>query len=139
MRFRWVPAVSDSVLPFFIGILEFMLVETLGPDHIGLWFFLLAAVFALMHWVTHHTMKRARQDPANAGFFGVRKPAVLSDFRIETASVSGLTLAGLIIVVTGNNSAVTLVLLLGASGLLGWSFYQSSRFWAYSIAEDIEE
>jgi hypothetical protein len=136
MRFRWVPATSDSVIPFLIGLLEFTLVATLGPDDVSLWFLLLAVVFALMHWVSHHTMRRARLDPANAVFFGARKPAVLRDFLNETVSIGTLVLAGLIILVTDSNSAVVLLLLLGANGLLGWQFYQSSRFWELSIAED---
>ena len=37
MRFRWVPTTSDSVYPFLIGLIEFMLIDTLGPDEIGQW------------------------------------------------------------------------------------------------------
>ena len=35
MRFRWVPVTSDSVYPFILGLIEFMLVESLDPDEIG--------------------------------------------------------------------------------------------------------
>ena len=35
MRFRWVPVTVDSVYPFIIGVLEFMLVETLDPGETG--------------------------------------------------------------------------------------------------------
>ena len=139
MRFRWVPAISDSVLPFLIGILEFTLVETLGPEDIGLWLILLAMVFAMMHRITHHTMKRARQDPANAGFFNGRKPAVLRDFVVEILSITGLSLAGLIVIATGHNGAVALFFLMCAIALLGGTFYQTASFWAYSIAEDAEK
>jgi hypothetical protein len=134
MRFRWVPAISDSVLPFLIGILEFTLVETLGPEDIGLWLILLAMVR-----ITHHTMKRARQDPANAGFFNGRKPAVLRDFVVEILSITGLSLAGLIVIATGHNGAVALFFLMCAIALLGGTFYQTASFWAYSIAEDAEK
>jgi len=139
MRFRWLPTTSDSVFPFFIGLLEFMLVEILGPDDIGQWLILLAMVFAMMHWIAHHTMKRARQEPANAGFFKKRKPAVLRDFLNEIISVSALVLAGLTIWVSGNNGALALLLLLIANALLGWQFYLASTFWNYSIAENSEE
>jgi hypothetical protein len=138
MRFRWVPAISDSVLPFMIGIMEFMLIEALGPEHVSLWFILLATVFALMHWVSHQTMKRARKDPANAGFFKPRKPAVLRDVLRETMSIAGLVFAGLIVLISGSNGVVALLLLFGANALLGWQFYQTSIFWELSIAESPE-
>ena len=48
MRFRWVPATSDSVYPFLIGVIEFMLVEALEPGRTGLWLVLIATVFAMM-------------------------------------------------------------------------------------------
>jgi hypothetical protein len=35
MRFRWIPTTSDSVYPFFIGLLEFILIETLAPAYMG--------------------------------------------------------------------------------------------------------
>jgi hypothetical protein len=115
-----------------------MLIEALGPEHVSLWFILLAIVFALMHWVTHQTMKRARKDPANAGFFKPRKPAVLRDFLRETMSIAGLVLAGLIVLIIGSHGVVALLLLLGANALLGWQFYQTSIFWELSIAETPE-
>ena len=39
MRFRWVPTTSDSVYPFFIGLMEFMQIEYLGTENLGQWFF----------------------------------------------------------------------------------------------------
>jgi hypothetical protein len=42
MRFRWVPSTSDSVYPFVVGLLEFILIETLAPEYMGWWFICLA-------------------------------------------------------------------------------------------------
>ncbi len=53
MRFRWVPTTSDSVYPFVIGLIEFMLIDTLGPDEIGQWLVFVALIFSVMHWVAH--------------------------------------------------------------------------------------
>jgi len=64
---------------------------------------------------------------------------VLRGFLTEAISITALILAALIIVATSNNGAVALFLLLCTSALLGWSFYQASSFWEYSIAEDLEE
>ena len=58
MRFRWVPVTVDSVYPFLIGLLEFLLIETLGPEKLGLWLIIMAMVFALMNWVSHMTVRR---------------------------------------------------------------------------------
>ena len=54
MRFRWVPVTSDSVYPFLIGLLEFMLIETLGPDEIGQWLILMSVIFGMMVWGVAH-------------------------------------------------------------------------------------
>ena len=62
MRFRWGPATSESVYPFLIGLIEFMLIETLGPDEIGLWFLFHSSIFGTMTWVAHANMRRARRD-----------------------------------------------------------------------------
>ena len=43
MRFRWLPSLQDSVVPFGIGILEFTLIDLMGPDSLGPWFYVMAA------------------------------------------------------------------------------------------------
>jgi len=91
MRFRWVPSTSDSVFPFLIGLTEFMLIDTLGPDEIGQWLLLLAVVFSLMNWVAHTTMRRARLDSDNDAYFSTdqrqEKSADLPTARYRTHDV----------------------------------------------------
>ena len=77
MRFRWVPQVRDSVIPFVFGISEFALVETMGPQGLSAWFLLFAFVFAFAGWSTHTTFARARLDPDNAAFFAHINPSRL--------------------------------------------------------------
>ena len=50
-------------------MIEFMLVESLDAGELGRWFMLLAIVMAIMNWIAHHMMRRARHDPENAAFF----------------------------------------------------------------------
>jgi hypothetical protein len=136
MRFRWVPSTSDSVFPFFIGLSEFMLIETLGPDEIGEWLLLMALVFALMNWVSHKTMVLARQDSDNDAYFSKLGPAQLRDFYPGLAIVSGLTVAGGYILSSGNSGVFAMLALLATIAALGWQFRQAAIFWALSITED---
>ena len=135
MRFRWVPSTGDSVFPFFIGILEFMLIESLGPTTLGLWFFIMALIFGLMYWSNHATMRRARRDDDNKVFFRNVKPAVLSDFYRGIVIVSVLTLAGVYILLTGDQGITGMVALLATNGFLAYQFYSAATFWESSIAE----
>ena len=48
MRFRWVPVTTDSVYPFVIGLIEFMLVKSLGTGETGQWLILMALTFGMM-------------------------------------------------------------------------------------------
>ena len=36
MRFRWVPTTMDSIFPFLIGLLEFVMIESIDPNEPGL-------------------------------------------------------------------------------------------------------
>ena len=136
MRFRWVPATSDSVYPFLVGLIEFTLIETLGPDEIGLWFIIMALVFALMIWVAHTTMRRARRDSDNAEYFNTVKPAELRDFYPGFGIVCGLALAGVYLLTSGDSGILAMLALVAANGLLGWQFYQAALFWESSVTED---
>ena len=136
VRFRWVPTTSDSVYPFLIGLLEFMLVETLGREDVGMWFICLALIFALMTWVTHITMRRARLDGENDAFFSTVKPAVLRDFYPAIAIVCGLMLAGVYLLASGDTGIVAMLASLAATCLLAWQFYLSAHFWDRSLSDD---
>ncbi len=138
VRFRWVPTTSDSVYPFLIGLLEFMLVETLGPDDMGLWFIYLALIFGFMTWVTQMTMRRARLDGENDAFFSNVKPAVLRDFYPAIAIVCGLMLAGAYLLTSGDRGIVAMLASLAAICLLAWQFYLSAHFWDRSVSENRE-
>jgi hypothetical protein len=136
MRFRWVPATSDSVFPFFIGLTEFMLIETLGPDEIGLWFIFMALVFGLMNWVAHTTMRRARLDGDNDAYFDIMEPAQLRDFYPGIAIVCGLALAGVYLLANDSSGILAMLALLATNGVLVWQFHQAAQFWELSVNED---
>jgi len=135
MRFRWVPVTSDSVYPFLIGLLEFMLIETLGPDEIGLWLMLMGLVFAMMSWVAQSTMRRARHDGDNDSYFDRIKPATLRDFYPQIAIVGVLAVTGVYVLVSGDQGVFALVALLSTNVVLGWQFYSAAEFWERSVVE----
>ena len=133
MRFRWVPITSDSVYPFLIGILEFTMVETLGPGGTGRWLLLNAAVFAVMVRVSHSTMRRARLDSDNDVFFRTLPPAAPRDFLWPIFVVGALAAAGVFLELRGGDRLLETVLLLATMAALGWQFYRAMQFWSLSV------
>lgn len=138
MRFRWVPVTSDSVYPFFIGILEFMLVETLGPDEVGHWLMFMAVIFALMVWVGHRNMKRARADSDNADFFNNYEPATGRDFAPQITIVCTMAVAGVYLLSNSDNATVAFIALLTTTAILARQFYMAARFWRQTVVEDTD-
>jgi hypothetical protein len=135
MRFRWVPTTGDSVYPFVIGLLEFILVETLAPEYMGFWFVCLATIFGLMTWISHRTMRRARLDGDNEEFFDNREPATARDFVPAFVIVSVLVLAGTYLAVTGDRGMVALVAVLIAFAGLVRQLIFAARFAEMSVAD----
>jgi hypothetical protein len=135
MRFRWVPVTSDSVYPFLVGLVEFMLIETLGPDEIGLWLIFMALIFGMMSWVSHANMRRARQDPDNEAFFVNFEPAELRDFYPMISTVCALVFAGVFLLISGDQGLIAMLALLATNSLLGWQFHSAALFWKRSVSE----
>jgi len=129
MGFIWQPYLRDSIIPFFIGIQEFMLVTLIGEEFNVLWLYVLGSIFISGNWVSHSSFRRARQDPENDDFFGTRKPATLRDFWPAIAIVSGLVLFGIAIEVTQNQTWLPLLALLFANAVLVGQTFNFRRLW----------
>lgn len=137
MRFRWVPTIADSMYPFIVGIVEFWLVETMGPNSLGIWFLVLGVVIAVMTYVSQITMRRARYDNDNHPFFEGREPATIVDFIPQIMIVLTFVTVGLLVMfqvlpawLDGLGVGLSLVFLV-------WQFYSTSVFWAFSV-RDVE-
>ncbi|MEE4282946.1 MAG: hypothetical protein V2I41_13455 [Pseudomonadales bacterium] len=135
MRFSRIPVISDLVYPFFIGLVEFMLIANLEPDELGIWFLLFALTFAVMNRVGHTSMKLARQDKDNEAFFADLAPATVKDFYSQIAVVGVLVLVGVYLTLSGNLGVFALILILAINGLLGWQFYIVAHFWERSMKD----
>jgi len=134
MRFRWVPSVQDSALPFAIGILEFSIVELMGPETMSLWLVAFAMVFALSIFASQSVFKRARLDPDNREFFGAMPPAGLWDLAQPAAAVAGLLLLAIVVRIDGGWGWISLLALLATGGALAHQTVIVRRFWNQSIS-----
>jgi len=134
MRFRWVPMPGDSVFPFLIGIIEFALIEALGPPRLAVWFVDLALIFAAMAWVSQSMLRRARLDGDNDAYFSAITPATRRDFYPVIVTVVALAVMGGYLGTTGDRGWVALAGLLGAAGVLGYQAWLNSVFWHRSMA-----
>ncbi len=134
MRFRWVPSTADTVFPFLVGILEFVLIGCLGPEMLGPWFIVLGLVFAVMAWVSQKMYQRARQDPENDAYFATMAPATLRDHYATIANVLGFVLIGLYLWLSSNQGVPALLAMLAALGALGVQLRLSDYYWKLSLA-----
>jgi hypothetical protein len=135
MRFRWLPSLGDSVVPFGIGILEFTLVDLMGPDSLGLWFYAMALIFAVSTWANQRFFRRARRDPANREFFQSVPPATIRDFAPSIAAVAVIGLLGVVLHVSGSRGWLALGSLLVTIAALGYPIHQTRRYWKRSMAD----
>lgn len=136
MRFVWTPSTRDSVFPFVFGIVEFMLIESLGAKHLGWWMIDLALIFAIMTWTSQITLRAARLDGSNDTFFARRTPATLRDFLPNIAVVIALTLGGLYLLLSRDQGLPALVIALASLVFLAQQFANTARFWRESLMLD---
>ena len=136
MRFRWVPSTVDSLFPFLVGILQFIMIDNLGVAGMSLWIFLLALLFAGMNWIAHHDMKRARLNPENEEFFANRSPATLRDFYATMVVVGSMCVGSLVLWL--NDSSVVLYACCVALGLavIVKQVFVANHFWQMSMTLD---
>ncbi|TVS14452.1 MAG: hypothetical protein EA417_15075 [Gammaproteobacteria bacterium] len=138
MRFRWVPSTSDTLFPFAIGIIEFTLIFTLGPETYMAWFIVLALLFAITHWSIQRIMVAARKDSENATFFSKVSPAILRDFLPTIAICAVLAGLGLAIGLTGDQAFLALLGMLLAAAAIIYQIFLNARYWQQAMALDDE-
>lgn len=92
LRFTWLPIMGDTLTPFLIGLLEFAMIEMMGPGTMGPWFLILAVVFAVSIGASHLLMRRARLDPVNEHYFINVPRASWRDYMLSATIVAILAL-----------------------------------------------
>ena len=133
LRFSWLPTLQDTLVPFFIGLLEFAMISMTGPDLLGPWFIMLAATYGVATTAMHMNMYQARRDPANDYFFRDLEPASWRDYRVSIAAVCALLLMGIVLWINDNHNVLSVAALLLALTALGQQFLQARRYWMHSI------
>ena len=136
MGFVWQPLLRDSIIPFIIGIQEFLLITLVSEQFSTLWLYVLGSLFVIANWVSHNSMRRARLDPENAAFFGKVEPATLKDFGPAIGIVSSLVLFGIIIDLTGNQSWIPLGAIAFVNIALLMQIAASQRLWRNIIGSE---
>ena len=139
LRFTWLPSLEDTLIPFLIGLLEFAMIDLMGPGFLGVWFPLLGAVFAVATAGSHLTMRQARRDRANHYFFSKVAPASWRDYTATIIAVAMFCLFGLVLWLCNHNSLLSIAALLVALATLSWRFGQAKYYWMHSVAPDKPE
>lgn len=133
LRFSWLPSMEDTLIPFYIGLMEFGMIDLMGPDLLGPWFLLLAGIFALSTLANHLVMRRARSDPANDYFFRSVAPASWRDYLTSITVVGVLLLMGVILWVLDDAHILATIALSLAVLALAYQFRNARRYWMHSM------
>lgn len=133
MRFRWVPTTGDSLYPFLIGILELVLIATLGPEWLGYWFVILGVLFATTAAALQMVFRRARLDGENDEWFATIPPATLRDFYPVMGVVGLLVGLGILLGLSGHRGVFALAALIVATAALVHQLFMNHWFWKRSM------
>ena len=133
MRFRWTPTITDSIWPFFIGLIQFLMIEIMGAEKLAYWLIVLALIYATTDFINHKAMKRARIDPANREFFDQFLPATLRDFAPQITVVIALLLASSWIWFSGHQGWFAICTLVVSFIGLGYETHRAARYWNISM------
>ncbi|WOJ96984.1 hypothetical protein R0137_00075 [Congregibacter brevis] len=133
MRFRWVPSTSDSLYPFFIGFMQFLLIDCMTPSRVGWWLICMAVIFSVMVWVSHSTMRRARFDGSNDEYFRHFSPAGRKDFFPQIALIATFLIGGAYLVMRPEQLVAAFSMMLIVLIVLAWQLYAAAHFWNKSI------
>jgi len=133
LRFRWVPTVRDSVMPFVFGVGEFTAAQMLGAEYLAHWFFLIAALFSFAQWATVGSFRVARQDPDNDWYFH-RLPEgreiVHTPWLVTVSVFLGF---GTWIAIAGPTGAVAMVGIVSVNVIVLLQLFMQHFFWTRSL------
>lgn len=100
LRFAWVPRTRDSLFPFAIGLLEFLSIELLGPDHAPAWLAVMGVIFSVTSFATNDVFVFASRE--SGGVMEGGRLSGLRDFWVgQLLAFAHLALAGVLAVVGG--------------------------------------
>ncbi|MGB1139417.1 MAG: hypothetical protein ACPG1A_00890 [Halioglobus sp.] len=133
LRFTWLPSLEDTLTPFFIGVLEFAMIDLSHPDTVGPWLVLLALTFVIAVFASHTTMRKARKEASNAYFFRQVEPATWRDYQQSGATVLVLGSLGAVLWIFPHWQWLAVISLLLALLAQGYQYRQAHHYWLHSI------
>jgi hypothetical protein len=136
LRFSWIPSMEDTLIPFYIGLLEFVMIDLMGPGFIGPWFVMLAAIFGVSTWANHRVMRQARGDPANDYFFKDYTSGGWRDYIGSIVVVSTLAALGVILWIYNDSYFLAAAAMVFALIAVARQFNQARRYWMHSVIEN---
>jgi len=136
MRFRWTPTTADSIFPFLVGMIQFLMIDLMGSENFAIWIIILALAFGALVGIDHLAMRRARQDEANHEFFCMYSPATIRDFVPQIILVVVLLAAGGWIGLTNHHGWFTVLVLVGIFVGLGYETHRTASYWKISMGDE---
>ena len=133
MRFRWVPALRDSLVPFALGLVQFVLAELLRPEHRALWCYVLAGLFVFAAWASTSIFRSAQQDPDNDWYFAVVRDSALARFGPALVTVGALAALGATLQVRGAGGAFGIAAMALVNALLLIQIALQRFYWNRSL------
>ena len=135
-RFVWVPSFLELVLPFWVGLIQFLLIELMGVKDFPIWLLLTAILFATLHWIGQTTMLKARRDPENASFFDQTSPATWRDFLSVYLITFGMLLGGGLAWALGFSLMVKVGVMIAIIVVLFSQLRQMEIWWTRSVRDE---
>lgn len=135
-RFVWVPSFLELVLPFWVGLIQFLLIELMGVKDFPIWLLLTAILFATLHWIGQTTMLKARRDPENASFFDQTSPATWRDFLSVYLITFGMLLGGGLAWALGFSLTAKVGVMIAVIMVLFAQLRQMEIWWTRSVRDE---
>jgi hypothetical protein len=133
LRFSWLPSMQDTVTPFAIGLLEFSMIDLMGPDTLGVWFLILAMTFSVSIWAVHMIHWQARNDPDNHYFFENISPTGWRDFKSSYVVIAVFVVLGVTLWIRDEVGILAVAGLLFAAVAIMGQLFMSHRYWMHSL------
>jgi hypothetical protein len=136
MRFRWTPTTTDSIFPFLVGIIQFLMIDLMGTENFPLWIIVLALTFGCLVYIDHRAMRRARLHRSNEEFFNLYAPATLQDFVPQIAMFALILSAGIWMQFSEHVGWFRVAVLMGVFIAIGYEMHKTAVYWKDSMGSD---
>lgn len=133
MRFVWLPNIRDSIIPFLLGLGEFVLASLLEPDWMWLWFLVNAGVFVFASLASYAMFATAEREPENRAFFSENRLRLRDMLFPEGCFVTALIVFAGIVYRAGPGGGAALVCMLLTNLILFAEMEQQRRYWKQTM------